>query len=124
LVLGVDGPDREQFCYLTTTGRVSGRPHTIEIWFARRAATLYLLSGGGGRADWVRNLRREPRVTVRIGHRDRPALAARARVLEPGSPEDREARRLVYDKYRGGYGGDLTRWRDTALPVVVDLDDR
>ena len=72
----------------------------------------------------MRNLRQQPRVTVRIGRRDRLALAGRARVLEPGSPEDREARRLVYDKYRGGYGGDLTRWRDTALPVVVDLDDR
>lgn len=71
----------------------------------------------------MRNLRQQPRVTVRIGRRDRLALAGRARVLEPGSPEDREARRLVYDKYRGGYG-DLTRWRDTALPVVVDLDDR
>jgi hypothetical protein len=24
----------EEFCYLTTTGRVTGRPHEIEIWFA------------------------------------------------------------------------------------------
>ncbi len=24
----------EDFCYLTTTGRISGRAHTIEIWFA------------------------------------------------------------------------------------------
>lgn len=24
----------ETFRYLTTTGRISGRPHTIEIWFA------------------------------------------------------------------------------------------
>ena len=24
----------EQFCYLTTTGRVTGRPHEVEIWFA------------------------------------------------------------------------------------------
>ena len=23
----------EQFCYLTTTGRTSGEPRTIEIWF-------------------------------------------------------------------------------------------
>jgi hypothetical protein len=32
-------------CYLTTTGRVSGRPHTIEIWFALQDRTLYVLSG-------------------------------------------------------------------------------
>jgi hypothetical protein len=63
-------------------------------------------------------------VTVRIGRRDRPALAARARILEPGSPEDREAKRLVYDKYRVGHGGDPIRWWDTALPVAVDFDNR
>ena len=28
-------------CYLTTTGRITGRPHEIEIWFAVREATLY-----------------------------------------------------------------------------------
>ena len=36
----------EDFCYLTTTGRTSGKPHEIEIWFALRDGTLYLLSGG------------------------------------------------------------------------------
>src|SRR5215208_1099137 len=59
----------EDFCYLTTTGRLTGRPHEIEIWFAlvpeRRA--LYMLSGGGDRSDWVKNLRRYPDVEVRIG---------------------------------------------------------
>jgi hypothetical protein len=35
----------EDFCYLTTVGRVTGRPHTIEIWFAREGSTLYMLSG-------------------------------------------------------------------------------
>ena len=24
----------EDYCYLTTTGRISGRPREIEIWFA------------------------------------------------------------------------------------------
>src|SRR4029453_632468 len=66
------------FCYLTAAGRVSGRPHTIEIWFAMRGRTLYLLSGGGDRSDWVRNLLRRPEVTVRLGRRDAPALPARA----------------------------------------------
>jgi deazaflavin-dependent oxidoreductase (nitroreductase family) len=114
----------EQFCYLTTTGRSSGRPHTIEIWFARQGGTLYLLSGGGARSDWVRNLQRQPRVTVRIGRRDGRQLPGRGRVVEPGSPEDRLARRLVHQKYQPGYRGDLSRWRDSALPVAVDLDEQ
>jgi deazaflavin-dependent oxidoreductase (nitroreductase family) len=116
----MDDGDRP-FCYLTTTGRVSGRSHTIEIWFALRGRTLYLLSGGGGRSDWVRNLVRDPAVTVRLGRRDAVALAGRARLVEAGSDEDELARRLVAGKYQPTYGGDLSGWRRSALPVAVDL---
>ena len=34
------------YCYVTTTGRRSGNPHTIEIWFALHEGRVYLLSGG------------------------------------------------------------------------------
>src|ERR671931_2193382 len=43
----------QDYCYVTTTGRSSGRPHTIEIWFALHGDRAYLLSGGGDRSDWV-----------------------------------------------------------------------
>jgi deazaflavin-dependent oxidoreductase (nitroreductase family) len=109
------------FCYLTTAGRVSGRPHTIEIWFALQGRTLYLLSGGGDRSDWVRNLTRHPEVTVRLGRRDAAERPGRARVVEPGSDEDELARRLVAGKYQPAYGGDLSGWRRSALPVAIDL---
>src|SRR5207248_6601462 len=58
-----------QFCYVTTIGRVTGRPHQIEIWFAREpgARTIYLLSGGRDRSDWVKNIRADAAVIVRIG---------------------------------------------------------
>ena len=38
---------KEDYCYLTTTGRVSGKPRKIEIWFMLQGSTLYMLSGGG-----------------------------------------------------------------------------
>jgi deazaflavin-dependent oxidoreductase (nitroreductase family) len=117
----MDDPGGHAFCYLTTTGRVSGRPHTIEIWFALHGRTLYLLSGGGDRSDWVRNLQRDPAVTVRLGRRDADELPGRARVVEAGTDEDELARRLVAGKYQPGYGGDLSGWRRSALPVAVDL---
>ncbi len=109
---------REPFCYLTTTGRRSGEARRIEIWFAaaESAATIYLLAGGGERAGWVRNLRRHPRVAVEIGGR---RFTGTARVVADGD-EDAAARRLVYEKYREGE--DLEEWRDTALPVAIDLD--
>ena len=50
------------FCHLTTTGRRTGHPHTIEIWFALDDDHVYLLSGGGDASDWVRNLRANPTV--------------------------------------------------------------
>jgi deazaflavin-dependent oxidoreductase (nitroreductase family) len=59
----------EDYCYLTTIGRVSGEPREIEIWFGLDGATLYMLSGGRDRSDWVKNLMREPRVSVRIADR-------------------------------------------------------
>jgi deazaflavin-dependent oxidoreductase (nitroreductase family) len=104
----------EPYCYLTTTGRVSGQPREIEIWFALEGDTVYLLSGGGDRADWVRNLRRDPRVSVRIGDE---TFAATARVVSDPD-EDARARQLV----TGKYDRLESEWRRTGLPVALDLD--
>jgi deazaflavin-dependent oxidoreductase (nitroreductase family) len=108
----------ESYCYLTTTGRVSGEPREIEIWFGRVGATVYLLSGGGDRSNWVRNLRRDPAVTVRIAGTTWPG---RARIVEDAD-EDERARTLLVDKYTPGYSGDLDDWRRRALPVAIDLE--
>ena len=107
----------EDYCYLTTTGRVSGRPREIEIWFGLDGDTLYMLSGGGERSDWVKNLSAEPSVSVRIAGTTFPG---RSRVVEDPA-EDALARRLLLEKYSPRYRGDLGRWGRTALPVAVDL---
>jgi deazaflavin-dependent oxidoreductase (nitroreductase family) len=108
---------REKFCYLTTTGRRTGRPRRIEIWFAAADGSdiIYMLAGGRERAGWVRNLQAEPRVMVGIGER---RFAGVARIVADPK-EDATARRLVYEKYR--HDDDLEEWRDTALPVAIDL---
>ena len=104
------------FCYLTTVGRVSGRPHEIEIWFAVEDDVLYMLSGAGDRSDWVKNLRRDPAVTVRIADE---TFKGNARVVD-NPREDGLARRLLVEKYERSPGG-LSDWRRRALPVAVDL---
>jgi deazaflavin-dependent oxidoreductase (nitroreductase family) len=110
---------RLPFCYVTTTGRRSGRPHRIEIWFAAAPRndrdTIYILAGGRERSDWVANLVADPACTVDIGDR---RFAGRGRVVE-GTDEDRPARTLVYEKYRAD--DDLEDWREEALPVAIDL---
>ena len=109
---------REDFCYLTTKGRVSGRPHTIEIWFALNGHTLYMLSGGMDRSDWVKNLLRLPDVTVRLKDR---VIAGKAR-LARDAEEDALARQLLFEKYQQSSEDDLTEWSRTSLPVAVDLE--
>ena len=94
-----------------------GSPHEIEIWFALDGRTLYLLSGGGDSSDWVRNLRAEPAVTVRL--RD-TTYAATARVVEDGDESER-GRGLVFDKYQPRYTGSLERWRRESLLVAINV---
>ena len=107
------------YCYLTTTGRISGQSREIEIWFGTvSGATLYLLAGSGEKAQWVRNLRIQPAVTVRVNDL---TYSATARVVDAPSDEDALARNLLVEKYQPGYNNNLTNWGRTALPVALDL---
>src|SRR5918997_2468368 len=110
----------EDFCYLTTTGRVTRRPHEIEMWFSLvpETRTLYMLSGGRDRSDWVKNLRRDPEVTVRIAGERFGGRAREARDAE----EDELARRLLVEKYESSPGS-LSNWRRYALPIAVGLSE-
>jgi deazaflavin-dependent oxidoreductase (nitroreductase family) len=109
---------RTEYCYVTTTGRVTGRPHEIEIWFGVGGASLYLLSGGGEASDWVKNLRARPQVTVRIG---KQTFTGAARFVSD-EQEEAMARRLLAAKYQGWREGRaLSGWARTALPVAIDL---
>jgi deazaflavin-dependent oxidoreductase (nitroreductase family) len=110
---------REQYCYLTTVGRRTGNPHTIEIWFAmpEDGHSLYMLAGGGDNADWVRNIRHSPTVQVRIGDR---AIIGQGRVVTDPN-EEKLARRLVVAKYYGRDEVRTTGWEATSLPLAVDL---
>jgi len=107
------------YCYVTTTGRRSGNPHTIEIWFAQHEGRVYLLSGGGEESDWVKNLRVHPTVAVRMGDRD---MICRASVIEDDA-EDELARRLLLEKYAPRYSGDLAEWARTAVAVAIELPE-
>jgi deazaflavin-dependent oxidoreductase (nitroreductase family) len=114
----------DDYCYLTTTGRRSGRAHEIEIWYAPspEGRTLYLLAGARDASDWVRNLVADPACAVRVGARDAPVEVARARILTAADAEDPIARSTVFDKYQPRQGGDLSDWRTRSLAVALDLE--
>jgi deazaflavin-dependent oxidoreductase (nitroreductase family) len=108
----------EDYCYVTTSGRVSGKPHEIEIWFGLEGSTIYILAGGREKSDWVKNVKKTPAVRVRIAKQQ---FDGRARIVTEKS-EDALARRLLLEKYAPPrYSGDLADWGKSALPVAIDL---
>lgn len=69
----------QQVLDLTTIGRRTGLPRQIEIWFVVCRERFYLFAETGEAAGWVKNIRRNPNVAIRIGeHR----IDATARVLD------------------------------------------
>jgi deazaflavin-dependent oxidoreductase (nitroreductase family) len=109
----------EDYCYVTTIGRRTGRPHTIEIWFAVHDGAIYVFSQNRERADWVRNLLADPAVQVRIGSEVR---AGNARVVDAQAEAvlDTTVRRLLAAKYEGWHEGQpLSTWLRAALPVAI-----
>jgi len=97
--------------YLTTIGRKSGLPREIEIWFVESDGKYYLLAEKFDEAHWVQNIRKQPRVKVRIDGREREATA---RVLDSERDHDawELAQRLGREKYGWGEG----------LPVEIAPD--
>jgi len=110
----------EEYAYLTTRGRRTGRPHTIEIWFAAVGTTVWMISGGGTSSDWTANLLADPAVTVRIGSR---TFSGRARTDAGDAGEAAVARRRLAARYQGWEEGHpLSSWATTGLAVAVDLE--
>lgn len=109
---------KQEYCYLTTTGRVSGRPHEIEIWFGTKGSRIYLLSGGGHGSDWVKNLLKDPAVKVRIA---KHYFDGTARLIKD-EQEEMSARYMLAEKYQEWEDGrTLSEWARTALVVGIDL---
>jgi deazaflavin-dependent oxidoreductase (nitroreductase family) len=87
---------KEQFAYLTTIGRKSGKPHTVELWFALADSKIYL-SHEGATTDWMRNIASNNRVSVKVGDLN---LDAEAVILD-GGIAIKTGQRSLYEKYYG-----------------------
>jgi deazaflavin-dependent oxidoreductase (nitroreductase family) len=102
-------------CRLVTTGRATGQPREIRIWFAAVGDRLFILAGDREQAHWVRNIVANPVVRVRLGRR---TFEGRGRPIE-GQADDPVAREAIAAKYGTQW---LQRWLRESLPVAIDLD--
>ena len=108
--LSIQDIEDKKVLYLTTVGRKTGLPREIEIWFVIHRDRFYLFSEAGEAAAWVKNIRRNPEVVVRI---EESRISTTARIL------DREIDRALWAQVAAlaerKYG-----WGD-GLPVEITL---
>ena len=59
---------------LTTTGRRSGEPRTVEIWWFH-VDGRFIITGTPGRRDWLANVRANPEISITTPVGSFPAIA-------------------------------------------------
>ncbi len=110
----------EKYLYLTTTGRRTSRPHTVELWFAVARGNLYL-SHEGKYTDWMKNILRNHRVAFTI--RDLTG-SGRARLVSQGDAFE-VGKSTLYRKYYGEAGqAVIDDWfsESTVIEITVAAD--
>lgn len=109
----------EQYCYLTTIGRKTGKSHEIEIWFCIYNNSIYLMSGSGKNSDWIKNLLKDSNATIRIGESFFQVKA----IFSISRGGEQSIRHIMADKY-GQYesDGSQNEWAMTSMIVRFDLD--
>ena len=109
-------------CDITTTGRTSGQPRRIEIWYFVIDGRLYL-TGTPGPRDWYANLLAHPRFIFHVKQGVQADLPARAvPITEPA-----ERRRIVsvvlgYNQWFAEQDYDLDAWVAGSPLVLVELE--
>jgi deazaflavin-dependent oxidoreductase (nitroreductase family) len=110
---------RDRVIDITTTGRRTGRPHRIEIWFHNLDGHLYI-TGLPGRRDWYANLWANPVFTFHLKASLKADLPAQARPID----EEAERRQVLAGILRKlDRSSDLDAWVEGSPLVEVELLD-
>jgi deazaflavin-dependent oxidoreductase (nitroreductase family) len=104
---------------ITTTGRRSGRPRSVEIWFHNLDGRIYI-TGLPGRRDWYANVVANPEFMFHLKQSTRADLPARARPITG----DAERREVLAEVLRRLGRDELDRWVADAPLVEVELEGR
>ena len=98
---------------LETTGRTSGEPRRNPVGNGLKGDTFWIVSEHGHRAQYVKNIKADPHVRVRVGRRWRTGTA---HLLEDDDPRARQ-------KQLGRFNSAMVRGVGTGLLTIrIDLD--
>jgi deazaflavin-dependent oxidoreductase (nitroreductase family) len=112
----IDDVKGEQYIYLTTKGRKTGRSYTKELWFAYSDGKVYL-SHEGSRTDWMKNLENNPNVEFKIGSKKFRAVG---KLTREGDSSREKGKIALYEKYHGKASKEvIDDW--FSLSTVVEL---
>ena len=109
-------------CDITTTGRASGKPRRIEIWYFVVDQQVYI-TGTPGPRDWYANLLAQPRMIFHIKEGAQADLPARAIPIT-----DPAARRRILDavlhsnSWFRAQSYDLDAWVAASPLVEVEFE--
>jgi len=107
----------EKYIYLTTRGRKTGNPHTVELWFAIAGEKIYF-SHEGGYTDWMKNILEDGRVEFKIG---KTQFKGNARIAEAGEVFEL-GKHALYLKYYGKADEDaINEWFSESTITEISM---
>jgi len=107
----------EKLIHITTTGRRTRNPHTVELWFAVSNGKVYL-SHEGSETDWMKNIENTDQILFEIGGKN---FTGRARILENGTEEAWEAKVALYEKYYGKASKEIIEdWFSLSRLITIE----
>ena len=97
---------------ITVTGRKSGRPVSIPVWFVSEDDKLYLLPVKGSDTQWYKNVLKNPSIRVKAG-------GAEAELKATPVTDPKQVTSVV-EKFRTKYGaGDVKKYYSKFDVAVV-----
>jgi len=100
---------------ITVTGRKSGRPISIPVWFVLENGKLYLLTVSGSDTQWYKNVLKNPSIRIEAG-------GAEAE-LKVAPVTDAKQVSSVVEKFRAKYGANDVKkyYSKFDAAVIADL---
>src|SRR5689334_12487745 len=109
-------------CDITTTGRTSGNPRRIEIWYFVTDGRVYI-TGTPGPRDWYANLLAEPRMVLHVKEGAQPDLPARATpIADPAERRRILAAVMRSNSWFRAQSYDLEAWVAGSPLVAIEFD--
>ena len=114
---GLEKVASEKLIHVTTTGRKTRNPHTVELWFAVKNGKVYL-SHEGSETDWMKNIENNDQISFEISGKN---FTGRARILENGTEEAWDAKVALYEKYYGKASKEIIEdWFSLSRLITIE----